>query len=756
MFRKNNNLIAELHTHVQNGVIEAELFEKLIDNPAYCQECEVIDFKRQLPETTAEYLKIIRDLIALHNSYGGFLVFGIDEIQKDREFTVLGVQQGELDAGRIRDNFQAYVNEDIRFKPISLTVRGIHLEILWVAKRSQGESPVKFSKNGPEIKPKTLLFKKGEVVFRRLDNNGVASSAEDYDFLYSPRKPPSLGLELIDLINEEPLDHNLPERSLICPKFVGRGDDLGGLWAWLADDFSRVKLIAGEGGLGKTSLAYRFAEEVATRLIRPFVKVLWLTAKKSQFIPSLDSYRNTSHIDFFDADSLYKAVALGLGCIKSDFEDLNSRELMQLALETCGQVSSFIVIDDVDSLATEDQLRALELGMRMPSGTKLLLTTRVNFSFSPDNVLKLDGFPLKDFKDFVVVLRGRYSLPSIKDGKVSALHAVTGGSPLFTDSLIRLERRGLPLDQAINQWKDEKGLEARKAALQREVQQLSKAAKRVLFVVSILKSCSYIELSQIVDYTEQTLGDALLELAGLFLISAPSIAKEARYTVEPNTGRLVQEIVATMSIDHAALLAKTKSGRSDAIGLGVQKRSSMVGLAISQATAMWRSGDSKEALSIILSVQKKSKVPHPDLLLASGRFYLKQSPPSFDEASRDLELAYKLGQRKQLLFDLWFEAEFGKGALEGAREVATMALLDVARDQEKWYERRAQVHVALAVKARSNSSHSASPLKAMELAISDIKSAKKYSVGQLQINRMDQILQQANSFLDNLMDSNIH
>jgi len=753
MFRKNENIVVELHALVSSGVLGPELFEKLIDNPAYLQECEVIDFKRQLPETANEYLKVIRDLIALHNSYGGFLVFGVDEIQKDREFSVLGVPEGKLDAGRIRDNFQAYVNEDIRFKPISMAVRGFHLEILWVAKRSQGESPIKFSKNGPETKPKTLLFKKGEVVFRRLDNNGVASSAEDYDFLYSPRKPPSLELELIDLINDEPLDHNLPERSLICPKFIGRGADLGGLWTWLADDFSRVKLIAGEGGLGKTSLAYRFAEEVATRLIRPFNKVLWLTAKKSQFIPSKDNYRSTSHIDFFDADSLYKAVALGLGCLKSDFDELDSRELLQLALETCGQISSFIVIDDVDSLVTEDQLRVLELGMRMPPGTKLLLTTRVNFSFSPDNVLKLDGFSLKDFKDFVVVLRKRYGLPTIKDGKISALHTVTGGSPLFTDSLIRLERRGLPLDQAINQWKDEKGLEARKAALQREVQQLSKAAKRVLFVVSILKSCSYIELSQIVDYTEQTLGDAILELAGLFLISAPSIAKEARYTVEPNTGRLVQEIVSTMSIDHAALLGKTKSGRSDAIGLGVQKRSSIVGLAISQATAMWRSGDSKEALSIILSVQKKSKVPHPDLLLASGRFYLKQSPPSFDDASKDLELAYKLGQRKQLLFDLWFEAEFGKGALEGAREVATMALIDIARDQEKWYERRAQVHVALAVKARNNSSDKSSALREIELAILDIKAARKYSAGELQKKRMDQILNQANSFSENLVSS---
>ena len=53
---------------------------------------------------------------------------------------------------------------------------------------------------------------------------------------------------------------------------------------------------------------------------------------------------------------------------------------MQTALESCDLISGFIVIDDIDSLSKDDQLRALEFGMRAPSGTKLLLTTRVNFS----------------------------------------------------------------------------------------------------------------------------------------------------------------------------------------------------------------------------------------------------------------------------------------------------------------------------------------------------------------------------------------
>ena len=211
--------------------------------------------------------------------------------------------------------------------------------------------------------------------------------------------------------------------------------------------------------------------------------------------------------------------------------------------------------------------------------------------------MKLDGLQKSEFKDYVVVLRDRYKLQPITDSKIEHLRDVTGGSPLYTDSLIRLERRGIALDKAMVQWKGERGLEVRKAALSREIQQLSKEAKRVLFVISTLKNCSYTELSQIVDYTDQTLGDSLQELSGLFLISAPSIAKEARYTVEPNTGLLVIELSGTLGIDHAALVAATRRSRSDAIGLGLQKRSGIVGLAISEAIAKLKAGDSKEAVS---------------------------------------------------------------------------------------------------------------------------------------------------------------
>jgi len=577
-----------------------------------------------------------------------------------------------------------------------------------------------------------------------MESNAIAEQADDYDFLYSARRPPSIEMSLTGFGNEEPLEHNLPDRTFICSRFVGRKDYLYNLWTWLEDDFSRVRLIAGEGGLGKTSLAYRFAEEVASRRIKPYEQVVWLTAKKQQFVASEDSYRKNSGIDYFDAPSLFIAIATAHGCVESDFKDCDSRELQQLALESCAAVPSFVVIDDIDSLSPEDQQRTLEFGMRIPAKTKILLTTRVNLSYSPDNVLKLNGLLINEFREYIRLTRERYGLTLIKDSKIAHIHDLSGGSPLFTDSMLRLERRGLSLEQAIKQWTGEKGLEARKAALEREVQQLSREAKRVLYVISLERNVSYVELKQILSYTDQTIGDAIQELKGLFLVSAPSIAKEARYTVEPNTGLLVLELGQKLGIDHTALNKSAKSARTDAIGLSLQKRSGIVGQAISQAVALLKSENPRDALKTVTDASKKLNKPHPDLLLAIGRFSLKQDPPNQDQASSVFEQAYSLGQRKPLLFELWFDAEFGRNKFDSALFVATAAIELQVGDNFRWYERRAQVHVALVNRSDSRITVDAA-IREIDLAIADLQKAKDFNDNRIMCYQVDQLIHQVSS-----------
>lgn len=745
-------IIKHLHACVSSGSLDSEILTELRGRTAV-PECEVLDFKQQLPETDAEYVKAIRDLVALHNSYGGFLVFGVKETERDKFFEVVGVPEGKLKIRKIRDLAREYLGADLRISLTRSLIDSKGVEIVWVAKRATGENPLKFIKNGPDENPRAPVFRRSQVVFRRLDSNAIATHSDDYDFLFSKRRPPSIELAPEDSVTENPLEHNLPDRSLVCSRFVGRRSDLVNLWAWLADDFSRVRLIAGEGGLGKTTLAYRFAEGVATRRVKPYEQVVWLTAKKRQFIPAEDSYRENARRDYEDANSLFKAIASAHGCLPSDFEGQSTQELMRIALESCATTPSFIVIDDVDSLSPEDQQRSLEIGMRTPAKTKILLTTRINFSYAPENVLKLDGLEETEYREYVAVIRSRYGLPPLKEGKTAQIRTITSGSPLFTDSLLRLERRGATIEQAMNQWKNQKGIEARKAALQREIQQLSREAKRTLFVISHNKSASFVELSQILGYAEQTLSDALQELAGLFLVSAPAISREARFTVELNTGLLVIELSQSLGIDHSALVAASKRVRTDAVGLGLQKRSGIVGQAISQAIALHAKGEPKRALETVNAAAKKLSRPNADLLLAVGRFSLKLDQPNREQASKCFSDAYELGQRKQLLFDLWFEAEYGRGNLDVSLEVTAKAIDNDIGDAYRWYERRAQIHMARAQRSKATVS-SDTVIREIDNAIENLRNAQNLSGGDNQYGQMETLLSQALAIRNNFLNSN--
>lgn len=718
-----NTQIISLHQGVQSGIFPSSLLDELRAGNMTISECEVLDFKVSTPSTDSEYVKIARDVVALHNSYGGFIAFGIGETIKDRSIEVCGIDSTiELHIQKLKDFIKNYCGCEIRLQVARHVVGEKEIEVVYSAKRSTGEKPLRFTRNGPDEKAGKPIFKKNDIVFRRIDCNAIANAPEDYDFLYSDRRPPSIEIDRSFHEYRQPLASTLPDRSLICARFVGRSGNLSELWEWLADDFSRVKLIAGEGGLGKTSLAYRFCEDIVTRNIKPFDIVLWLTAKRRQFIPAADSYRDSSHVDFDSANSLYRSICLELGQFEQDVKDLETRDLMKLALESCSTITPFLVIDDVDSLTPDDQKSVMEFGLRTAGSTKLLLTTRVNFSYAPENVLKLNGLEGGDFSEFVRVLRSRYQLYEANDKQIGKLFEATGGSPLFTDSLLRLEKRGLSLDAAVSQWRGEKGIEARKAALLREVQQLSREAKRVLYVTSLLKNCSYTELSQIVDYSEQTLGDALHELDSLFLISAPAIAKEARYTVEPNTGALVLEIATSLGIDHSALQQETKRSRTDAVGLSLTKRLDKVGLAISQAMAKIKAGDPKSALDSVVAAAKQLSKPHPDLLLMSGRCHLVQNPPNYNAASKDLEQSFTLGQRKTLLFPLWFQAEYGRGDLDATIELIDKALRQPDVEPMEWFEKRAQIRIERA-RRRASAISPDSFYREIDEAIRDLKSA---------------------------------
>lgn len=108
------NALMELHAAVQAIIFPIGLISKLEIDSECISECEVLDFKENLPSNDLEYATTARDALALHNSYGGFIVFGVGEIEKDKSYSLIGVGSLSLHLQKLNDILRNCCNLDIR------------------------------------------------------------------------------------------------------------------------------------------------------------------------------------------------------------------------------------------------------------------------------------------------------------------------------------------------------------------------------------------------------------------------------------------------------------------------------------------------------------------------------------------------------------------------------------------------------------------------------------------------------------------
>lgn len=94
------------------------------------------------------------------------------------------------------------------------------------------------------------------------------------------------------------------------------------------------------------------------------------------------------------------------------------------------------------------------------------------------------------------------------------------------------------------------------------------------------------------------------------------------------------------------------------------------------------------------------------------------------------------------MFDLWFDAEYGRGSFEGALGVAAKALDNRAGEEWQWHERRAQVHIALAHRAGFRIAADRA-LREIDKALVELRKAKENSYSTIQQQQADLLLERA-------------
>ena len=476
----------------------------------------------------------------------------------------------------------------------------------------------------------------------------------------------------------------LPSRESVAPRFVGREAELGELSRWSRDLDSRFWLLAGDGGKGKTAIAYEFA--VATRDNPPpeLEIVIWLSAKARRFISG--NSVDIENPDFWDLNSALDWVLRAYGA--EDFEDKEISAKSQECLEYLDLLPALIVLDDVDSL--EDQnVDAMTFFVHHTHRTKskfLLTSRRTPFGMQP-MATQVNGFDVGG-EDGIKFIDSRIKLYRLDPKQFTTLIKrrileVCDGSPLFVEDLMRLCIVGETPSAAINAWQESRGEAARRYALEREFEMLSESARKVLLACALFPGpVSLPEIEVAAEIRESDCHAAIQELQRLFLLPRPELVEDVpRFGLNANTRRLVIEVQGGSDLERRILGSiKVITGQTPATPAHRQN----IGQYIRQAVSfvkLDRHSDAEATLEQALDRYPENADLHGNL----GWVYKAWKPPRHADARNRFERAAQLKSSKEDMYRHWWEMEKNRLEWTSAASAAETGLANVELSHDLAY-----------------------------------------------------------------------
>ncbi|WP_176393457.1 AlbA family DNA-binding domain-containing protein [Pseudomonas putida] len=624
------------------------------------QESELWDYKLTMGTTKLDLAEFVRDVISFYNSYGGYLIIGVADGGE-----VCGCE--DLNLQQCNQAVRNYSGIDISLSISKFTISGLPVQVVSIPKRSSSDVPLPVSKVGPDLTDRKPLFRPGDIFFRSADNSQLIRDAADLRFLMGARQHPALKSD-VRTASIRYTSNNLPDRSAIFQKFIGREATKEELWSWLADPMSRYRVLAGPGGVGKTSAAYSFCENVCSETPLGLEQVVWLSAKLEQFSPSIDKavalpYKREprqSGEAYSSYETLLDAISFHFAIPDEEWSGIDHNYKLRILAEGLSLIPSLVVVDDLDSLPPDDQRKAVELGMSLGnSKSRFLFTTRKNFLAPLSSTTEIKGMLTEEFSAYVDYLEGAYKR-KLNNSERRTLHRDTEGSPLFTESIFRLLKVGVSFGDAIARWKGKDGEAVRAASFRREFEQLGWNSKRVLYSISMFETVSTAEIKNMTECETSEVENALGELDRLFLLQTRQIGDQHRFGVPSSLRRLLDELKLDIQ-GYSEINRRAGNLRNESKEGGASRgRNKGVASAIQQAMAQLSGGDSTGALTTVQAAIKEYE-DNPDLWMVCARCLAEVNPGDIVKVRSAFQRSYDLGKREPQLFIKWiqFEIDFG-------------------------------------------------------------------------------------------------
>ena len=508
-------------------------------------------------------------------------------------------------------------------------------------------------------------------ILDKLDSDAASNVSSLWDQIRERTTPD----EALEVSSRRTLEGSLlPSRESIAPRFIGRQTELEQLNQWLNDENSRLWLLAGDGGKGKSAIAYQFAADTKNDPPANLEIVIWLSAKIRQFNAGILTEIDAP--DFWDLGSAIDGVLFAYGATEAGGSNIDEKN--RICMEYLANLPALIVLDDVDSLegpgisamnffqfeVLKTPSKILLTSRRIPFGMEPM-TTRVH-GFTPESG---DGF------NFIQSRLKIYGLDAVlfSHSVMNRILESCDGSPLYIQDLLRLCIVGVSPSQAIERWQSTDGENARRYALEREFELLSTEAKKVLLTCALYPGpASLPAILAAAELPESTCLDAIRELQGLFLMPRPEISEGvSRFSLDLNTRRLVREVQGNTDLARRVTSSiNALTGQIQATGEQRKRIGQYVSQAVSQVK-LDRHTDAEKTLTDALQAYPSNTDLHGVL----GWVYKTWKPsPRYSDARNSFERATQLGCSKEDTYWHWAAMEQAQSEWTAAAEAAEKGL----------------------------------------------------------------------------------
>jgi hypothetical protein len=237
-------------------------------------------------------------------------------------------------------------------------------------------------------------------------------------------------------------------------EFIGRESEINQIYNKLIFHHKNYFLsLTGDGGIGKTSIAYKVAEEIKNKIDSgesEFDDVIWISAKNQRIY--FDERREIDR-EFNSLEDLFNKI-LNIFFDMAYINNLDYESKWKYVTEALKGTKFFFVLDNLEVFSDDELFKIKDFISQAPDGHKFLITSRHDIRVQ--EIVEVEKFSEETTNNYIDnVIKELNKLGSEKinrqeiDEKFTEFYELTNGNPLYIKFFISQMYRGRKLSEIL-------------------------------------------------------------------------------------------------------------------------------------------------------------------------------------------------------------------------------------------------------------------------------------------------------------------